>query len=316
MDLLLAGLALLIGFVLLTRGADALVDGGATLARHLGVSAWVIGLTVVAWGTSVPEIVVSALAAHDDRPGYALGNVIGSNIANIGLVLGATGLILPRVLSGRVGAIDAFMVVAGLGAVWFTLHDRVITRIEGGCLLAIFAFYTLSIFRRTHTVSGEMADEVARPWLSVLLGCLAIVLGARAVLHGSYTVAEHFGLTGGLVGLVLLAVGTSLPELAAGISSARRGHAEIGLGNVVGSNLFNTFGVTGIAALVRPLGATGDGDAWRRDVDLAFGVDLPVNLGATLLLLALPWLGSGRAKAFVLLAGYFVYAGSLTSRVG
>ncbi|MEZ6014384.1 MAG: sodium:calcium antiporter [Planctomycetota bacterium] len=317
MELTVAALALAAGFFLLARGADALVEGGATLARRWGVSNWVVGLTVVAWGTSVPEIVVSALASAEGRPGYALGNIVGSNIANIGLVLGATGLVLPRVLAGRIGWIDAAMVLAGIGGLWYALSDRYLSRLEAGGLLGVFCLYTVSIFRRTHVTSDDPgAPQAQRPWLAVLFGCIAIIGGARAVLYGAYEVAAIFELTDGIVGLLLLAVGTSLPELAAGISSARKGHAEIGLGNVVGSNLFNTFAVSGIAGLVRPFGDGGAADSvWTRDSGYALEIDLPVNLAASVVLLALPWLGQGRLKALALLLGYIAFAVSLAGRV-
>lgn len=303
MQILVASLALAAGFVFLARGADALVDGGATLARRFGISAWAVGLTVVAWGTSVPEVVVSAVASYEERPGYALGNVIGSNIANVGLVLGITGLLLPRVVSGRLGFVDAGMFIGSLGALWYALSDRLVTRVEAGSMLAVFGVYMLSILFRTHTVSAhDGAHESRRPWTAVILGSLAIVLGARLVLFGAYEVADRFDLTGGLVGLVLLAVGTSLPELAAGVSSARKGQADIGLGNVVGSNVFNLLACLGAAAAAGETGLAVPAEVVAREGW--------IMLAATAVCLPMFFTGHriSRIEGACLLGAYVLYA--------
>ena len=210
---------------------------------------------------------------------------------------------------------DAAMLVGALGGLAFAMSDQVISRLEAGIFLAVFAVYTLSVFRRPHLAAEDDNQEhsVERPVLAVVLGGLAIVGGANLVLYGAEALAMAFGLNDGVVGFVILALGTSLPELAAGVSSARKGHAEIGLGNVVGSNLFNTLAVVGIAGLVKPFEGA-EGSPWIETVDYAQGIDIFVNLGFTAALFTLPFIGKSRGKALVLLVAWLVYMVTICDR--
>lgn len=316
--MLLDVLILLLGFFLLAKGADALVEGAASIATKLGMDRWVVGLTIVAWGTSLPEVVVSSLAANDGKPGAALGNVLGSNVANAGLVLGVVGLILPRALVGRLSMRESLPLLASLGILWYALSDQVLTRTEAVVMASLFLLYTLElIFLRGRGKQSPVADiheeELHKPypWLRVLLGSASIAGGAQFVLTGSFGIAEVLGLKEGFVGLVILALGTSLPELAAGIVSARKGHTEIGLGNIVGSNVFNTLAVVGIAGIVAPFGAPGAvQEGWPVAVSDALSRDLPVNLAFALFLVLSPSLFRGRAarpRAAVLLIAWLSY---------
>ncbi len=309
---------LLLGFVLLAKGADSLVEGGATLATKLGVNPWVVGLTVVAWGTSLPEVVVSTLAAMDGQPGVAVDNVLGSNVANAGLVLGTVGLILPRALVGRLSIRESLPLLLSLAGFYFVLSDGRITRVEGAVLLAVFVAYTLElILFRGRGEDSPAADiqpgetHAPYPWLRVILGAVAILAGARLVLLGATGVAEVLGLKDGVVGLLILALGTSLPELAAGVVSARKGHTEIGLGNIVGSNVFNTLAVVGVAAIVAPFGeAAGGQEAWSEAVERSLDRDFPVNVTFALLLVPPPTVFRGRAarlRAGLMLGGWLGY---------
>lgn len=315
-------LLLLVGFFFLAKGADALVDGAATIATKLGMDRWVVGLTVVAWGTSLPEIVVSSLASVDDKPGQALGNVLGSNVANAGLVLGTVGLILPRALVGRLSLRESAPLIASLAAVWYMLSDGYVGRVEGGLLLGAFLLYTAElIFLRGRgkqslpAVLDVEETHVSHPWLRTIGGSLAIAVAANLVIEGANGLALSFGLGDGFVGIVIFAVGTSLPELAAGVASARKGQAEIGLGNVVGSNVFNTLAVVGIASLVAPFGRADmestDVDRWEVALGEAMARDLPVNLGFALLLILGPPIFRGRLarpRAGGLLIAWIAYA--------
>jgi len=309
---------LLAGFYFLAKGADALVEGAATLATRLGMDRWVVGLTVVAWGTSLPEVVVSSLASHEGKPGQALGNVLGSNVANAGLVLGAVGLILPRALVGRLSIRESAPLIVSLGILWYMLSDGVVTRMESGILVAIFLIYTFElIFLRGRGKDSPAADiddsetHATYPLTRTILGSLAIGVGAKFVIDGATGLAGTFGLDDGFVGIVILALGTSLPELTAGIASARKGHTEIGLGNIVGSNVFNTLAVVGIAGLVAPFRATEvDGDGWPEAVTNALERDLPVNALFALMLVFGPPLFRGtlaRPRAASLLALWIAY---------
>lgn len=309
---------LLLGFYFLAKGADALVEGAATLATKWGMDRWVVGLTVVAWGTSLPEVVVSSLASHDGYPGKALGNVLGSNAANAGLVLGAVGLILPRALVGRLSIRESAPLVLSLGILYYVLQDNVLTRVEAGVLTALFIAYTLELIflrgRGKQSPAADLDDEethASHPWLRTIGGSLAIALGAKLVIDGATGLAFRFGLEDGFVGIVVFALGTSLPELTAGIASARKGHTEIGLGNIVGSNVFNTLAVVGIAGLVAPFQASGlKNDGWPFAAENALVRDLPVNLGFALFLVLGPVLFRGKAarpRAAFLLLAWVVY---------
>ncbi len=157
--MLLDALALLAGFFLLAKGADALVEGAATIATKLGMDRWVVGLTIVAWGTSLPEVVVSTLAAQSGKPGGALGNVLGSNVANAGLVLGVVGLILPRALVGRLSLRESLPLLASLGVLWYALSDDVLTRVEAISMTILFLAYTAElIFLRGRGKQSPPAD--------------------------------------------------------------------------------------------------------------------------------------------------------------
>jgi len=311
-------LFLLAGFYLLAKGADALVEGAATLATRWGMDRWVVGLTVVAWGTSLPEVVVSGLAAHAGSPGQALGNVLGSNVANAGLVLGAVGLILPRALVGRLSVRESAPLILSLALLHFMLRDEVLTRIEAGVMTLLFVAYTFElIFLRGRGAQSPPADieeeetQASRPWLRTILGSVAIGLGAKLVIDGATGLALEFGLDDGFVGIVIFALGTSLPELTAGIASARKGHTEIGLGNIVGSNVFNTLAVVGISGLVAPFQASGaEGDRWPEAVGNALQRDLPVNAAFALMLVFGPPLFRGRLarqRAAFLLVAWLAY---------
>ncbi len=309
---------LLLGFVLLAKGADSLVEGGATLATRFGINPWVVGLTVVAWGTSLPEVVVSTLAATDDQPGVALDNVLGSNVANAGLVLGTIGLILPRALVGRLSIRESMPLLLSLAGLYYVLGDGVVTRVEGGVMLAVFAAYTLELIlfrgRGEDSPAADMEPgetHAPYPWLRVIIGAAAILAGARLVLMGATGVAESMGLKDGVVGLLILALGTSLPELAAGVVSARKGHTEIGLGNIVGSNVFNTLAVVGVAAVVAPWGESPTGqEAWAAALDRSLARDFPVNVIFSLVLVLAPSIFRGRAarlRAGLMLGGWLAY---------
>lgn len=282
---MLIDLALLLaGGLLLYFGAEWLVSGSAGLARSFGVAPIVVGLTVVAYGTSAPELVVTLLAAAQGRSAIALGNVIGSNIANVGLILGATALLRPpRVDSGLIRReIPVLLVSAAL--VPLMLWDDVISRAEGALLLAAALSFTVFSVRLSRQVSPESTlgvearEEVAleastgscRKLIALsVLGLAALVGGGKLFVDGASGIALELGMSEQLVGLTIVAVGTSLPELAASVVAAFRGHSELAVGNVVGSNIFNVVLVLGSAALANPvLGSFA-----------ATGLDLAVLLG-------------------------------------
>ncbi|MFT7678074.1 MAG: cation:H+ antiporter [Planctomycetota bacterium] len=309
--LLIEIVVLLLGFVLLSKGADTLVDGGVGLAQRWGMDATIIGLTVIAWGTSMPEIVVVSYASYTGKAGAALGTVLGSNVANIGLVLGVTALILPRVLLQGIGRREIFWLFASLGLLTFLAWDGALDRQDAGILLGAFALYEVLLFMAPRNKEDAMGDQeevaahsIKKPGRAVLMGSVVIAVGARCIMYGGEGIATRFGISQAVIGLTIFAVGTSLPELAAGIGSARRGHAGLGLGNVLGSNVFNTLGVLGIAAMIRPieldpasLAALQDRDLWVNGAFCLALIGMPLYLGKKF----------GRLQASVLLSGYVAY---------
>ena len=300
------------GFTLLAKGADWLVGGSARLARMWGVSALLVGLTVVAWGTSAPEVVVSTLASVEGKPGIAMGNVLGSNVANIGLVLGACALVLPRVLESAPAIRESFWLMASLGLLWWTVSDLAIDRTDGVLLLLGFVAYNLQlVFTAKRGVREEEPAEgdSKHPWRDVIIGSVAVAVGAKLVVMGAESVADSFGVSDRVIGLTVVAVGTSLPELAAGLGAALKGESEVSLGNVVGSNVFNVLAVIGIAALVAPFDPSIPGleDELRHARDVDFLVVAAFHFGAILL----PRLGGarfGRWKGLAFLAVWVWYA--------
>ena len=317
MQLALEIFYLVVGFYFLARGSDWLVSGSTSIADRIGVRPLIIGLTVVAWGTSAPEVVVSGAAAVQGEPGMTMGNVLGSNVANIGLVLGACAVILPEVLHKALGKREAFWLLAAVGSLWWAVFDLELTRLDAGLLLGAFGVYNLQLLVEARSMSGGPAPERQpgdswlqhRPVLSALLGTVVIALAAWAAVEGARGIAPRLGISKLVVGLTVLAVGTSLPEFAAGIRGALRGHAEISVGNVVGSNVFNVLAAIGIVGLIRPFGGVeepGVQEALRHNLRIEFPIVLVFSLAAILL----PVLGrgrGGRAKGMFLLLAYIGY---------
>ncbi len=253
--------------VLLYFGAEGLVRGSASLALRLGLTPLVVGLTVVAMGTSMPEVLVSVKAAMQGRGDLAVGNVVGSNIFNVGAILGLTALLSPMKVQFQLIKIDApIMVAVSLGLVAL-LWDGTIGRVEGAVLFGGLIAYTAGniwLARRTATkeVESEFAEgvparsgSVLLDWFFILGGLGILVIGARLLTENSVALARSFGVSEAVIGLTIVAAGTSVPELAASIVAAMKKEPDIALGNVIGSNIFNILGILGIASLLAPLSA-------------------------------------------------------------
>ncbi|MDP6368832.1 MAG: calcium/sodium antiporter [Planctomycetota bacterium] len=307
----------IIGFILLTRGADWLVDGGVALAQRWGVSTLVIGLTVLAWGTSLPELLVSALGAAEGHPGIALGNVLGSNVANIGLVMGASALVLAEVLGQPLAGREILWLHLSIALVYLLLLDGVLSRLDGGLLLGAFALHNLHLWKTAQASGAPPAGHrSSHPFGHVCLGAVAIAAGAQCAVWGAADLARLLEIPDRVIGLTLLALGTSLPEVAAGVGAARKGYAEISMGNVVGSNVFNTLAALGVAALIHPIGGDALASGEQADATMAktLALDLPTVAAFGILLTILPWLiphskqvRRGRPRALLLLAAYASY---------
>ena len=311
---MIAYLLMPVGFVLVIKGADWFVNAATALARRLGVSDLAIGLTVVAFGTSLPELAVNVTASFQGNAGITIGNIIGSNIANVLLILGAAGLIYPLAVSkGTVWKEIPLSLLAVL-LVGILANDRLIdagsasllTRSDGLVLLSFFAIflcYTAAIARRIEGLdSTVVAKTIGLTKTSLLMGAgfVALIVGSQWVVNGAVKIALALGVSETTVGLTIVAVGTSLPELATSVMAAYRKNPEIAVGNVVGSNIFNIFFILGASALIRPI-----------PVPSRTNIDIAVLLTASVLLFV--WMFTGKRRtldrweAGIFLAGYAGY---------
>lgn len=258
-------LLLIAGFILLIRGADYLVKGAASLARRLGVRAFIVGLTVVAFGTSAPELVVNLLSVISGSTGLALGNVFGSNLANILLILGLTAILSPVVMhQGTVWKELPFLLLASglcviLGSDMYLdgALSNVLSRIDGLVLLSffiIFIYYThgVSKVKTEETQQIEVYDKRKTAWY-MIFGLVGLALGGKFIVDSAVFIAGTFGVSEHVIGATVVAVGTSLPELATTVVAATKKHTDIAVGNIVGSNLFNILLVLGTTSVVAPL---------------------------------------------------------------
>jgi cation:H+ antiporter len=314
--MIIAALSIIVGLLFLTFGADRLVLGSSAIALKLGVSPLLIGITIVAFGTSAPELIVSINAALSGNGGISVGNVVGSNIANIGLILGVASLITPMTVHVSLIRRDIpIMIGISLISGWFIFGEEV-SRGEGIFLVAgLILFLILSVYwAKKESPSAQLA-EFEEPlkdahiatwlaWVYVAIGLGLLAGGSELLVGGAVYIAEVFGMSQTLIGLTIVAIGTSLPELATSITAAMKGESDIAVGNVVGSNIFNALGILGIAAIIRPLPTA------------TFSlVDLGVMLGFTILMLPMARndMRILRWEAALLLSAYVAYMGWLIS---
>jgi cation:H+ antiporter len=298
-------LSFLTGLVGLYFGGDWLVRGASDVARRFRVSPLVIGLTVVGFGTSTPELLVSVQAALNGQGGIAIGNVVGSNIANILIILGLSAVVAPLVMPfARIRGDLVWMIGVGLLLIPMFMTG-VLTRLEGAILFAGIVVYILIALRQVGT---EAHDDQPVPaiWKSAALiagGLIALMVGAHFLVDSATKIAQAMGVSEAVIGLTIVAIGTSLPELATSVTAAMRGQREIAIGNVVGSNVFNVLAILGATALIAPV-----------PVEARFlAIDLPVMIGVSLLLTAILWAtgGVGRIVGVLFLLGYGVYVALL-----
>ena len=259
--MLLPILSLLAGFLLLMWSADAFTDNGAKIARIFNISPLVIGLLVFGFGTSAPEMLVSGLAAYDGHPEMSIGNAFGSNIFNIGLVLGVTAIILPITVEKSVLKKEWLFLFLATLIVGFLLLDGFLSFTDGLILLTLLLLFLINVFRESKKGSPIDTDileinsqnqDKGRTWLLLIVSLIILVSSAKLVVWGGVSIAEFFEIDKLIIGLTVVALGTSLPELAVSISSALKKQHQMVIGNIIGSNLFNTLGVLAIPALIVP----------------------------------------------------------------
>ena len=311
--MLLPIFAIIGGLLLLIWSADRFVDGAAATARHFGMPQLLIGIVIIGFGTSAPEMIVSALSALNGNPGIALGNAYGSNITNIGLILGLTALVLPLAVNSQVlkQELPVLIFVTALSA--FLIMDGDVLRLDAWILLGIFFIYmgwTIWTGLRNrddslvHDVKEELQEQeymsLAKALMWVVIG-LALLMGSSQLLvWGAVEIARYFGVSDLVVGLTIVAVGTSLPELASSIAAARKNEVDLAVGNIIGSNLFNTLAVVGLAGAIAPMQIEQE----------VFTRDMPVMSVLTVLLLVFGFGKKGqinRIKGLILLLAYISY---------
>lgn len=315
-------LFLLVGLALLIAGGELLVRGAVQVATRLGVSPLIIGLTLVGFGTSTPELVTSVQAALSGSPGIAYGNIVGSNIANLMLILGVAALIQPILSRASILKRDGLaMLLASAMLVGLAFFGEVSRGLGLGLLAMLVGFIavcwiseraqgdgTTSEIEEEIEEVGQLPGRTSVAVLAVLVGIAALVFGSNMLIEGATGIAVAFGISEAVIGVTLVAIGTSLPELAAVIVAAIRNHADVALGNVLGSNVFNVFGMLGLTAVIEPLAIN------RAFLDL----DMWVMLGVSALLLVFLTTGNrlNRAESLVLLAGYAAYVVFLLDPAG
>ena len=323
MSLLYPSLAIIVGFIVLVWGADRFVLGGAASARCLGVSPLIIGLTIIGFGTSAPEMLVSAVAALEGTPNLAIGNAIGSNITNIALVLGLTALTTPLMVKSQILKREypiMFMVMLLALGLMLDLHlsftDGIILLIGLALIMGWMIQIGLKDNKTNHKHSSENKDDalevdfeseipkmslgIAIFWL--VFGFALLLISSKVLVWGSIEIAQYFGVSDLIIGLTIVALGTSLPELAATVTSALKGEHDLAIGNIIGSNIFNLLAVIGIPAIITPIELTEN--VIQRDFFSMIGITF------ALFIMAYGFKGNGRInrfEGFLLLSTYVAY---------
>lgn len=307
---MLITLSILGGFIILTLGAEALVRGASSIALRLGITPLIIGLTIVAFGTSAPELAVSVKSALAGNSGIALGNVIGSNIANIGLILAITALIRPIQVQSQVVKRDIPLMILASMLFWGLLLDGELSLIDGVVLLSLLIGYLAFSYISSKNSNQEEEIEAGpnNPLLSALfivVGISMLVGGGILFVNGAVDLAKTFGVSEVIIGLTIVAIGTSMPELVTSVIAALKGQSDIAIGNIVGSNIFNILGILGITAIVQPVSSLGFQP-----------IDFIVMLAFAVIILPFAWTGLriGRREGTVLLLGYLGYMGYLVNQ--
>ena len=295
-------LMLIIGFVLLIKGADLFVDGASSIAGKLKVPSLIIGLTVVSMGTSMPEAAVSISASLSGDNAISLGNVIGSNIFNFLMVVGVSSIILPIVTDNDILKRDMPINLGLTVVLMVMLLDNKFTRLEAIILLLLFASYMFLLIRSALKNRIEAEETKIMSWpkslIFVAIGIAAIIGGGNLVVNGATTIAEKLGMSQTLIGLTIVAVGTSLPELVTSVVAARKGDSGIAMGNVVGSNIFNILFILGSAGTIKPMVSNNE-----------FLIDTIILIGVSLMMLAFAFTKkkTGRIEGAVCVLAYVAY---------
>ncbi len=303
---------LVLGFLLLIKGADWFIKGASALGRKFNISDLAIGLTIVAFGTSAPELVVNSFAAFQNHSDMVFGNVIGSNLINLFVILGIAGLISPMVVQSSTAwkeipmSFIAVIIIFLLTNNFFVSDTKVLSRIDGLILLFLFALFLWYVYKQLKTDTAEIPVEVKslstpKIWVYLIVGMAGLILGGKMVVNNASTIATAFGVSEKIIGLTIVALGTSLPELATSVIAALKKNNDIAVGNIIGSNIFNLFLILPVSSLIRPMA-----------YDASFNTDLYLLAGGTLFLLLAMFTGGtkklDRWEAGLLLICYLIYS--------
>ena len=258
MILIISLILLLIGFVLLTKGADYFIDNAAVLAEEKGIPPHIVGVTIVAFGTSLPELLVSIISSLQGYNDLAIGNIIGSNISNIGLVLGTSCFIFFYLFNTNINPendanSDSYVMFLAVILLYYFSTDKVISLIEGAVFFGMYVIYMYWLYIRSVNSDRDPIEQDNVSYIFLFGGLTALLLGAQLTVDSAVEIATYFGISEVVIGLSIVAIGTSLPELAGTVSAAKKGHKEIAVGNIIGSNIANIFMVMGILAIIKPI---------------------------------------------------------------
>ena len=309
-------LMIVLGLIILVWSADLFVEGAAAIARYLGMSPLLIGMVVVGFGTSAPELSVSALSALQGNPGIALGNAYGSNITNIALILGVTALISPIAVHSQVIKKELPILFLVTLMAFGQIYDGALSRIDAALeLLVLVGIMTWMTYQGVKNASvdeleKEMQEELDahamsafQAWIWLLAGLVLLVISSRMLVWGAVSIATDLGVSDLIIGLTIVAIGTSLPELASSVAAARKGEHDLAVGNIIGSNLFNTLAVVGLAGAIQPMSIP---------TDILYR-DWPLMAILTVALFAMGYARNGngninRLEGSILLAAYIGYS--------
>jgi cation:H+ antiporter len=315
-----------VGFVILIKGADLLVDGATSIGKKMNISSLVIGLTIVSFGTSLPELLVNIVASVNDSPEIGVGNILGSNIANILLILGAAAVICPLPINKNTYFIEVpFSLTATLlvgflaNAAIFNIETsdgnlEFLSRFEGGILIFFFVLFLGYIYIASKDKQTDLLDEVEfkemtsfKSAMLILIGCVGLYFGGQWVVDGAIVMAEEFGMSQRFIGLTVIAIGTSLPELVTSVVAAYKKQTDIAVGNVIGSNIFNLLWVLGVSALIKPI-----------PYDTVSNMDIFMIIASSTALILAVVVGKrpiiSRWEGAMFLIAYFWYIGYLIQR--
>jgi cation:H+ antiporter len=312
MSLILTYVLFVFGFVILIKGADWLVDGASSVAKKFGISSIVIGLTIVAFGTSAPELIVNIFASIQGNTDIAIGNILGSNICNILLILGISAIIYPLAVKKNTTWKEIPLAMLAVIAMALMANDALIdgnnfsaiTRIDGLILIgffAIFLYYTHGISKGGETEEQNIKNHKLSTSIFMIIGGLVcLTVGGKWIVDGAVSIATSLGISQALIGLTIVAVGTSLPELATSAVAAYKKQADIAVGNIVGSNIFNIFWILGLSAVIKPL-----------PFSPALNIDIIMTVIATILLFLAMFIGKKRIlerwQGVCFIAIYIIY---------